>query len=573
MKKNKLQIGLLLNSNTVTAWFAKMVEQINSGQYADIKLIIINQPLEDTSLSLNKSKAHQKYGKIILNKVYHLLFERNQEVPDAFELIDIEKILPNILTIDTKNTFDKVTTNDEESDKTRIINSELDLLLHDGNAPLQKELLTTIKHGVWSYSIGEDPTNLNQPAGYWEMFKNKPETCVLLKRLTANLTQYQTLYRSYSATNYMSFIDNTNAVYWKALSFAPRKLEELYKDGGVQFERLVQQANEKPHYFSNEENLEPTTRQQLSLISKKIIQKLKLVCELKLFNKQWSLLYCIEPELSSSFTHYKKITPPNDRFWADPHVIYQNNTYYIFIEEYIYNEKKGHISVIKMNEKGEYQQPIPVLNKDHHLSYPFVFEHDGDYYMIPETAKNKTIELYKSSNFPFDWQWQMNLMENVTAVDTTLYFDNGKWWMFVNLVENDGASSLDELYLFYSDHFQSNQWHPHKKNPIVSDIKNARPAGAIFLMNNKVYRPAQNCSHRYGYGFNINRIERLNDIEFEEELITSVKPNWEKDLLATHTFSKVNRLHVIDGLRKKLKWPLASHLFTESDKKCANINK
>jgi hypothetical protein len=553
MKRNKLKIGLLLNSNTVPTWFAKMIEQINSGQYADIKLIIVSKQLENSSSSLNKTDTHQKYGKVLLNKIYHLLFKRNQEIPDAFKLVNIEKILPNILTIYTKNTVDKVTTNDKTSDKKIIINSELDLLIHDGNALLQKELLTTVKHGVWSYSIGEDPMNVNQPSGYWEMFKNKPETCVLLKRLTANLTQYETLYRSYSATNYMSFIDNANAVYWKALSFIPRKLEELYNDGDTQFERLIQQENEKPHYFSNEENLEPTTKQQLSLISKKIIQKLKLVCELKLFNKQWSLLYCIEPEHSYSFTHYKKITPPNDRFWADPHVIYQNNTYYIFIEEYLYNEKKGHISVIKMNEKGEYQQPIPVLNKEYHLSYPFVFQHDGDYYMIPETAKNKTIELYKSSNFPFDWQWQMNLMEDITAVDTTLYFHNNKWWMFVNLIENEGASSLDELFIFYSEELHSNQWQPHKQNPVVSDVKNSRPAGAMFSMNNKIYRPAQNCSQRYGYGFNLNEIELLNELEYKEKIISDIKPNWDKNLLASHTFSKVNCLHVIDVLTNKLK--------------------
>ena len=203
-----------------------------------------------------------------------------------------------------------------------------------------------------------------------------------------------------------------------------------------------------------------------------------------------------------------------------------------------------------------------VLEKKHHLSYPFVFEHEGEYYMIPETAENQTIELYKSESFPFNWQWQMNLMENVTAVDATLYFHSNKWWMFVNLTENEGASSRDELFIFYSEELHSNNWQPHKKNPVVSNVKNARPAGAVFSINNKIYRPAQNSSHRYGYGLNLNHIERLNEYQYQEKTITQIEPSWEKGLLACHSFSKVNQLYVIDCLSNSLK-PHLTHSFTQ----------
>jgi hypothetical protein len=131
--------------------------------------------------------------------------------------------------------------------------------------------------------------------------------------------------------------------------------------------------------------------------------------------------------------------------------------------------------------------------------------------------------------------------------------------MFVNLIENEGASSLDELFVFYSDELYSNQWHPHKQNPVVSNVKNARPAGAIISINDQLYRPAQNCAHRYGHGFNLNQINQLNETEYKEEVVASIKPNWEKVLLATHTVSKVNRLHVIDVLSNKLKWRITKN--------------
>ena len=59
----------------------------------------------------------------------------------------------------------------------------------------------------------------------------------------------------------------------------------------------------------------------------------------------------------------------------------------------------GFISVIKINNEGEISTPTPVLNKDYHLAYPFLFEDNNDYYLIPESAENNKISLYKCVSF------------------------------------------------------------------------------------------------------------------------------------------------------------------------------
>src|SRR5205085_8739929 len=125
---------------------------------------------------------------------------------------------------------------------------------------------------------------------------------------------------------------------------------------------------------------------------------------------------------SATIFRYKRIVPTKDRFWADPCVVFNNNTYYIFLEELIYkqNDGKAHIAVIEMDEKGNYQQPRIALKCDYHLSYPFVFKYAEEFYMIPETSEHSTIELYKCVSFPDKWEFVMNLMENIKAVDTTI---------------------------------------------------------------------------------------------------------------------------------------------------------
>ena len=51
-------------------------------------------------------------------------------------------------------------------------------------------------------------------------------------------------------------------------------------------------------------------------------------------------------------------------------------------------------------------------------------------------------------------------------------------------------------FLFYSDDPTSTEWNPHPKNPIISDVRNARPGGHIFEYKNKILRPAQKFNER-----------------------------------------------------------------------------
>jgi hypothetical protein len=123
--------------------------------------------------------------------------------------------------------------------------------------------------------------------------------------------------------------------------------------------------------------------------------------------------------------------------------------------------------------------------------------------------------------------------------------------MLVNGGEQIGASSWDELFLFSADDFKSENWKAHPQNPIISDCKRARPAGAIFKKGTNIYRPSQNSSHTYGYGFNLNVIKTLNEFEYKETCVSQVTPDWDNNIVATHTFNHVNQLSIIDAQIKR----------------------
>ena len=138
----------------------------------------------------------------------------------------------------------------------------------------------------------------------------------------------------------------------------------------------------------------------------------------------WVLLFKIKDSkdfLNNSYSSFNKLQPSKDKFWADPFVISRADKYFVFVEEFIYAKNKGHISVLELDKEGKLLNVQKLIDKPYHMSYPFVFESEGGYYMIPETGGNRTIDLYKCIDFPGNWVFVKNIMKDVNAVDTTLF--------------------------------------------------------------------------------------------------------------------------------------------------------
>ena len=146
-------------------------------------------------------------------------------------------------------------------------------------------------------------------------------------------------------------------------------------------------------------------------------------------------------------------------------------------------------------------------------------------------------------------------MKDINAVDTTLFNHDGKWWLFTLIDKIDSSLAVSpELYLFWSDDFLSDHWTSHPLNPVVTDVRYARPAGRIFSRNGNIYRPSQDCAGRYGNAFDINLITKFSCDDYEERSVIKVRPEWDKSLRGTHTYNKDEDFSIIDvyKLRKRL---------------------
>ena len=271
--------------------------------------------------------------------------------------------------------------------------------------------------------------------------------------------------------------------------------------------------------------------------------------------EQWFLAYHLrrpgEPESAATdFRQFRHITPPRDVFWADPFPVRHNGAYYVFFEEYVRATHRGRIAVLELSADGTWSPPRVVLDRPYHLSYPCMFRWQDQWYMVPESRANRTIELWRCERFPDRWNLERTLLAGINASDATIAQIDGRFWMF-GCVAAEEAVPCAELHIFHADSLFG-PWRPHRGNPVVSDAAAARPAGSLFCSAGKWFRPAQDCSTTYGRRMTIREIELLTPTEYREREISTIEPNWARGLSATHTFNRVGDLTIIDGCRRRI---------------------
>lgn len=546
-----VKVGLLVDDLVMPVWVQRMLEAIARESGVEIALVVRNASVRRKQSLMQKAVAEKNS---VLISAWRELDKRVFGCgPNASRMVDLTPMLSGTPTIDVtprKNGFFDYF---PEPEIERIAGHGITVFLQLGFRILRGDILKAASCGIWSYRDGVNLDDYNGPAGVWEVLLNKVTTDATLQMYADNAHGGKVLYRSWSATHPFSIHRNSNSHYWKTLSFVPRRLRELKQVGELDFKKRYAEADVIP-FSGKDPSGVPDYRTSVKLITALLLKMISRTISKSYLMEQWILLYRFgqADPLPTSISGFKQLIPPKDRFWADPCVIEHDGKHVIFIEELEYSRKVGHLSVIEFDQdRNPVLPPVKILQKPYHLSYPFVFEDNGQLYMIPESQGNGTIELYRCCGFPGEWEFVMNLMENVNAVDTTIWRHDGKYWLFTNLVEHDGASYCDELFLYFSDDLLSSNWRPHPFNPIVSDVRCARPAGKIFESGGQWYRPSQDCSGRYGIAISVQRIELINEEAYRESPATRIDADWDRDITRVHTLSQMGKLTCIDGLKTR----------------------
>jgi hypothetical protein len=231
-------------------------------------------------------------------------------------------------------------------------------------------------------------------------------------------------------------------------------------------------------------------------------------------------------------------------YHADPFAVRKNGTLHIFCEEFDHSIGKGRIVCTELTEDSPPSEPRPAIQLPTHASYPYLLEHQGTIYCIPETYEARKIELYRAKTFPLEWERVTTLVDNFAGIDPTVFRYEDHWWLTCSDQE---TGPFDRLFIWHaSDLFGT--WIPHPANPVKVDLNSSRPAGTPFIHNGHLYRPAQDCSSTYGARVVLNRVTRITTTEFEEEAEVAVAPYSDSEYPhGLHTLSAAGSVTILDG--------------------------
>jgi hypothetical protein len=205
---------------------------------------------------------------------------------------------------------------------------------------------------------------------------------------------------------------------------------------------------------------------------------------------------------------------------ADPFLFARNNHLYLFYELKT-DHGQGEIYATELSFDLRVKNLGCILKEHFHLSYPQVFEHNNEIYMLPETAQAGRVILYKAKMFPYEWERHTTLLDDVLLDPTLLNVGKNNIYLF-------GTTRSNSLVVFRVD----DDLKIKHIAPLVSSVDSwvARCGGSPLNLDGSFVRVAQINITKYGESVNFYKINSLQDV-YIETLIEGKKvftkpPSW-----------------------------------------------
>lgn len=250
--------------------------------------------------------------------------------------------------------------------------------------------------------------------------------------------------------------------------------------------------------------------------------------------------------LDKSLEGFRWVDAPKGSYLADPFLFEQGDNTWLFAEEYVYARGRGRISCAEIRSDGSLREWQPVLDMPYHLSFPHIFQYDGDVYMIPESAEDFSVSLYRAEEFPNRW-YKVAELWNGPGLDTVVHRQENTWYFFTSIQQQSALPP--QLLLFTADDLFA-PWQLHESSPLHINVRYGRNAGRLFneWKTGHVIRPSQDGLGGYGSRLNFHSVSELDKRNYAEHLERTLLPP--DGFSGIHHFDRSSRWEVIDSCRE-----------------------
>lgn len=551
-----LRVGLIVNDGPQSHWLHLLIERSRTSSQYSIDLLIVQRPSERQSAgaTAGRTAARQRsrFTDIIrcacfglLERIENLIVARMARFNAALIRHRLDAFPIARVHVDPVPSGRGLGYRYTAADVGRIRRAGLDMLVQvDRDRRLLGDVCDACRFGIVSLVHGLACPRHRGPAGFWEVYSRNPSTAFGIERIGGQQRRSELLFKGAINTAPLYLLNAVN-VHRKSIAFLDRFLESVAASG--QLPRPIE--TRRP---AGRDRGAPSLKYQFGYACRTFGHFLERASKrLRGVRWRWAIAYQPAQSWQSADLSSARVVPnPPHRYFADPCLVTREGITVCFVEDYDCRTSHARITAIGIGPDGHREIGV-ALEEPFHLSYPFVFRAHDELYMCPESAQTREIRLYRCIDFPLRWELHRVLMTGVAAVDTSIFYRDGRWWMLTNIDSADIEEYRSELHIFHADSFDSEHWHAHEGNPVIFDSSRARNGG-LFSVGDDLFRVFQTQGFDvYGESMGVASIRELSPSRYEEEVIRRYRPTFLPDIVGTHSLSFDRGILAVDFVRRE----------------------
>lgn len=553
------RVGILLNSMMCDRYIHEMAERLSASDKIELFFIMHHENSLEQESFWDKLKSRMRTRGVlrtlslilfqIISKVeYKLLSYTSTELQAHKTLLSIETFTQHeICYITPIFSPSGISVRYSEADIAKIKALDLDLMVR-GNAQgiFRGDIIHASREGILSFHHGDNRWNRGGPAGFWEVLLRKPSTGFIIQVLSEDLDGGAVIFRGEMRTR-RSYSENMVHLFHNSNPYLI-KIILAYADTGS----LPKAETEIP--FGGKLYLTPSFVASMCYLGKTIGLFASMVFNRIVLGRhpRWGVAFVHSDWQKATLRKGIAIKNPPKHFFADPFVVTRAEQTICYVEDYCYEKQKGYIAAIALTGNKGYRLLGTVIEEPFHMSFPFLFEYEGELYMVPETSESGSVRLYKCLEYPLKWEYQYDLLSDIHAFDSMIFEANGVWWLLCTVREQGKSDDSSSLYAFYSDNPISNTWKPHQMNPLIIDSQIGRNGGLLRNEAGNMVRVRQEQGfNQYGKAFSLAEIIALSPDTFHEETIAQFTPEFFEKIQGCHHLHSNGHYTVYDYMKQE----------------------
>lgn len=525
----RLRVGLLCRGTTLPAWQARAVRELLAVPGVTICLLVV-----DPRRSERPAGRRLRGDPHLLWRAYNNRWVARRS--SALAPVDMSAELADAAVLrarpERQGRWSEHFTPD---DLATIREHQPDVLLRFAYGIIRGEILDVAPHGVWSFHHGDIERYRGGPPAFWELMRDDDVTGAVLQRLTDRLDGGIVLRQGWFSTVHHSYVRNADRVRWGGAHWPAQVCRDV-------LEGRTDEVQGAPTPSDAPVDHNPTTAQMLRFGSRQVRGWLTHQVRSLTRTDRWRIGVIDAPidevlRDPAVEPRWLPVDVSRSEYLADPFP--DPATGDVLAERFSYRTRTGHLVRIA---DGARRDVRIATGLDRHLSYPYIIEHDGTTYCLPQVAGSTGVRMFRLAGAALEAG--TTLVPDVAALDPTVVHHDGRWWLFFT----DGSQgSMSHLHVWHADDL-TGPWTPHHGNPVKVDVRSSRPAGTPFVVDGVLYRPAQDCSATYGGAIALNRVDLLTPDRFRESCVAMVRPqpSWD-GAKGCHTLAAAGDVTLVDA--------------------------